>query len=193
VRAFDRSLGLLVRALTATAEPIQRLFGFEHAPRGLLPGERAVLFDALGDAIDLDPVRIVRSRSLDTWVPGEGHVARAIGQTIYMPTADLAAPDGDLSGATLVHEACHVVQFQRGGSAYIGDSVRAQLGCIVRGQSRSGAYDWRSALAEGRPWAELGAEQQAALIEDAWRSRSIDQRVREALEEARGGRGWCGC
>jgi len=195
VSAFDRPFGALVRGATFAGRPLMRLLGHERPPRALFDSERALLTTAIGEGVlDLDRVRVIFARSLDTWVPGEGHVARAIGDVIYIPSDDLHR-DEDLSRAqasTLVHEACHVVQFQRGGSVYIGDSVRAQLACLVRGRPRGEAYDWRGPLARGAGFADLGAEAQARLVEESHAIGAGDEAARRALEEARAGRGWCG-
>ncbi len=186
-KTIDRGIGNAVLGLTQAASPLFERGGLEREPRPLDPAERALAERALGGAIDLDPVRIVRARSPNTWVPREGHVARAIGNVVFMPELD-----GDLHPRTLVHELCHVVQFQRGGTAYIGDSVRAQLGAQLGGKSRNEAYDWRMRLAEGVRWADMGAECQAQLVSDCWDQQALEPKAAEALAEARAGRGWCG-
>ncbi len=184
---LDRSFGAVVWGLTRSAEPLQRWLGYELAPRPLSDEERAIATRGLGQALDAEPVRLVRALSLDTWVPREGHVARAIGNHLFIPGLE-----GPIDPGTLVHELCHVVQFQRGGLAYIGDSVRAQLGSLRSGRGRHAAYDWRGALAEGATWATLGAEQQAQLVEDAFRGHPGSPARDAALAEALAGRGWCG-
>jgi hypothetical protein len=187
-RPIDRGIGGLVLGLTRFASPMLCWSGLERAPRPLDPHERTLAGRALGEALDLDRVRVVRACSLDTWVPGEGHVARTIGDVVFIPGLD-----GAFSSRALVHELCHVAQFQRGGVAYIGDSVRAQLGAQLARQGRFAAYDWRARLEAGATWAELGAEQQAQLVEDCHAADLVDARAQQALAEARAGRGWFGC
>lgn len=186
-RPLDRGIGAVAYALTHRMSPLLRATGHELPPRPLSREEASIARQALGDAIDADRVRIVRALSLDTWVPREGHVARVIGDTIFMPGLD-----GPLPLLTLVHELCHVAQYQRGGVAYIGNSILAQVGAQLKGLGRNGAYDWKSCLEAGVPWEAMGAECQAQLVADNYLSAPSDARVLAALAAARAGRGWCG-
>lgn len=60
----------------------------------------------------------------------------------------------------LVHEVCHVWQFQNFGHHYIGDSVHAQL--------LGDGYELEKGLLQGLRWPELNVEQQATLVEASW-------------------------
>jgi hypothetical protein len=119
--------------------------------RGLTESERALVEPIFRTSLELSKVRIREG------VSGLLNVSRrafAIEQTVYFPRGYVVAPH------VLVHELCHVWQFQNGGHAYIADAVHAQ--------TLGDGYDIEKGLLEGREWAALNAEQQATLVEEAF-------------------------
>ncbi|MFZ5440794.1 MAG: hypothetical protein ACOZQL_12360 [Myxococcota bacterium] len=81
--------------------------------------------------------------------------AFVIENSIFLPAEYLP-----LRTHVLVHEVCHVWQFQNFGYHYIGDSVHAQL--------LGDGYELEKGLLQGLRWAELNVEQQATLVEASW-------------------------
>ncbi len=65
-----------------------------------------------------------------------------------------------------MHELTHVLQYQRGGLAYIPDSLWQQFLSWVKTGSNDEAYDWRIPDAAGVPWEEWHVEQQAEAVQD---------------------------
>lgn len=120
--------------------------------RALSERERAVLAPIYAQAVDYDAVRLCEA------IGGVLNVSRrayVIEQRIFVPPGFSPLPR-----AVLVHEICHVWQYQHGGHAYIADSIQAQL--VGEG------YDLSRALAAGRRWRQLNCEQQATLLEEAF-------------------------
>ena len=159
----------------------------DSAERPLTSAERALAEPLFRDSLKLSRVRVRESISGLLNVSGR---AFAIEETMYFPRGTFpVAPH------VFVHELCHVWQFQNGGHAYIADAVHAQL--------LGDGYDLEKGLLEGRTWAELNAEQQATLVEEAYLQRCIVGEPRPfvlrgrdwtefcvtALEELRAGRG----
>lgn len=83
--------------------------------------------------------------------------AFTLGNTIYMQNTDPATNPN-----VLVHECCHVWQFQHFGTRYAMDSLWAQA-------TMPTPYDWRIELANGHQrWQDFNREAQAQFLEDAW-------------------------
>ena len=114
--------------------------------------------------------------------------AFVIENTVFLPPEFFPLLD-----CVLVHELCHVWQFQHGGHSYIGDSIHAQL--------LGDGYRLEKGLAEGKRWHQLNCEQQATLLEEAWgqgcfrgqplivKGRDQSDFLARALIELRHGRG----
>lgn len=120
--------------------------------RGLSETERHVLAPIFGESVDLNCVKLREG------VRGPVNASRrafVIENSIYFPREYLP-----LRTHILVHEVCHVWQFQNGGHAYIGDSVHAQL--------LGDGYELEKGLLQGKSWPELNAEQQATLVEASY-------------------------
>ena len=136
--------------------------------RRLTPGERSLARGAFGDAIQLDPVRLIAS----PWPFDRAFVPGRIGgrDWIVWPGRMLAA---DLSGAPLswqallIHELVHVWQGQQGVSLPV-----AKL------KSGDGPAAYAYPL-DATDWRALNIEQQAMAVEHRFRL-------------ARGGRAPCG-
>ncbi len=117
------------------------------------------------DSLDYSKIRITRDSMYATGAP------RTIGNTIHLKSSwGHFVGDGleltENGKLTVIHEMTHVWQYQNGGLAYIPESLIAQLGAALGGGDRGGAYDWRAAHQEKRPWAKWNPEQQAAAVED---------------------------
>ena len=157
-----------VVGLNGLVSSVQTLVGLEPPSRSLNEQEIASLRSVYGDSIDYSQIRIK-----------EGHLGIAnglaphtVGNTIYIPEGWLDPNNANYNAdrnELLAHEAAHVWQFQNGGTDYIGESLWNQFQGWVSGQSRNAAYDFEQPVRDGRSWAELNPEQQAALIEEAYR------------------------
>lgn len=127
--------------------------------RALTDAERSLARSVFGKAIDLDPVRILSSPLKRAFVAG-----RWFGRDwVVWPRAGLA---GDFAAgslwqrATLIHELVHVWQAQSGVSL---------LTAKLRAGDSAAAYAY--ALDDTCVWAGLNIEQQASLVEHAYRAR----------------------
>jgi len=126
--------------------------------RPLTPGERLLAAGLFGDAIDHDRVRLHRAK----WWPFQPrrYVMAPDGHIWFHPDGgawrdDFALASLDLQ-ALLVHELAHVWQHQSG----VNLLLRRHPFCRY-------AYD----LKPGKPLSRYGIEQQAMIIEDAFRMR----------------------
>lgn len=153
--------------------------------RRLNEAERELAGPLFGPSLDLSKVRL---REGVTGLLNASKRAFVIEHTLFLPRGYLP-----LKAHILVHELCHVWQFQNGGHAYIGDSVHAQL--------LGDGYELEMGLLQGRSWAQLNAEQQATLIEASFvqgcfsgrpftiRGRDWTPAWAQAVAELRAGRG----
>ena len=153
--------------------------------RSLNQAECELVAPIFGSNLDLMKVRL---REGITGLLNASRRAFVIENTLFLPRGYLP-----LRQHILVHELCHVWQFQNGGHAYIGDSVHAQL--------LGDGYELEMGLLQGRSWAQLNAEQQATLIEASFvqgcfggkpftiRGRDWTLAWRDAVTELRAGRG----
>jgi RHS repeat-associated protein len=148
-----------------------------------------------GDSIDYSQVTLSRD-SVATF----GHTSRTIRNTVNLSEDEYKKGSSELTDSgkeTLIHELTHVWQFQHAGMGYMPGSLWAQGGAYLRDAykkidaqpfpfvdpvdvllhkaSRSGAYDWRSAVKDKKPWGEWNPEQQAEVVEDYYAAqRRID-------------------
>jgi len=142
---------------------IGNVFGLHEPSRGLSADERAYLKDAFGDSLNLDDIRIHRGNiSHDA-----GVAPHTVGNDIYLPDNCFNA-DGtlnELGKATLMHEAFHVYQAQKGGNGYIHEALEAQVDGIVSTGNRNAGYNFLEPFRAGKPFDEWNPEQQAKFIE----------------------------
>ncbi|MDP2271328.1 MAG: hypothetical protein Q8K32_11390 [Archangium sp.] len=168
------------------ARVVQAVALVSRAPsRSLTQTERELIAPIYESSVDLSKIRI---RENVRGLLNASRRAFVIEETMFLPSGYLP-----LRSHILVHEVCHVWQFQNGGHAYIGDSVHAQL--------LGDGYELEKGLLQGRGWAELNAEQQATLIEASFtqgcfegkpflvRGRDWTEYWRTAVTELRAGRG----
>jgi hypothetical protein len=159
-------VGGAVLGVTRAASSVSRAMGVESR-RPLEEAERRVLGEVFEGGLDLDRVRV----SIGGLVPVLGlkneplGEPRAVGEAIFWPRAGRYADIGG-SWAVFVHEATHVAQYLASGPGYIADSLYRQTRSLLESGDRRGPYDWARAAAAGVEWGALGAEAQAALIQD---------------------------
>ncbi|MBA4354276.1 MAG: vgr related protein [Novosphingobium sp.] len=116
-------------------------------------GERALIFDVFGAAINPDPVRIRRRR----WFPFQpvGTVMAPMGHMHFAPASPHYHDDfscaGLLAQGLFIHEMVHVWQAQQRGRWWLP---------LMRHPFCRYGYTYR----EGRPFARYGIEQQAEIV-----------------------------
>jgi hypothetical protein len=93
-----------------------------------------------------------------------GSRAYTLGNTIKLPGKAHAHPDQ--YDSVIIHELVHVWQYQHGGWGYIPNALVAQ--------TVGDGYDFAKALRQGKPWAKMNPEQQAQMIQDAYRGTYFD-------------------
>ena len=153
--------------------------------------ERQAIVSALGPrAIRYADVRIAEGGILPFIFRGNGGRAFCTWHTIHLPRVGKHSRE-DLS--LLVHEATHVMQYERMGSLYIGEALYAQR------RLGRGAYDYggetglRRAWVAGVPLGAFNREAQAQIVQNYYRRREqgLDVTAYEPyVEEARAGAFW---
>lgn len=131
--------------------------------RALSRDERRHGQELFGDSIDFDVVSIRRGSVLSV------AAACVTGNRINLHRMHFQGDTMELSERgrrVLIHELTHVWQYQNGGLAYVGSSLRAQCFGVARRGRRSAAYDWRAMVNAGVPWERWNAEQQAEAMGD---------------------------
>jgi hypothetical protein len=161
---IETLVGATVAAAARGVGAVQAALGLQAKARPLTDAEAETLRRVYRRALDLAPIRIVDGRSGLFGLSGRPFT---LGNRIYLKKFDTARWMD-----VLVHEACHVRQYQHEGTRYVGGSLLAQL---TKGRN---AYDWRAELRAGRPWRSFGPEAQAQLIQDLFGhgSRGTDNR-----------------
>ncbi len=173
---------------------LQDLGQVKAPERGLTAEEKSALRAVYGDSIDYDKV-VVREGDIGLFNRDDRPLV--LGNTILVPEGRLDDATGQVRPDDLIHEAAHLWQFQHGGIDYIKESLQDQ------GTQGSGAYEFEEDVLAGKPWDELGPEQQAHLIETAYEQGYFDrpnQRfmiegqdltsyLKEAMRQVRGGHG----
>jgi hypothetical protein len=124
----------------------------EGNPRFLTQREADLLRAVYGDKLDTTKIMITFNAILGTGS------TRTIGNTID-------AEGATLTDHTLVHEAGHCYQYQRG-DAYITSSLSAQAWAVVTHFDRNAAYDYSDVVAKKIPFDNWNSEQQAEWIAD---------------------------
>jgi len=174
-RLLGTGLDMAMRALQGVENIVMTAIGVEKPSRALSADEVQMLKGIYGNAIDYDMVRVKEGGFTD-WT---GMAAHVVGNTVYMPSKYFDA-GGKLNQSgldTLMHEMGHVWQNQNGGGDYIHKALMAQLGAMISGGSRNGAYNWREAFAGGTRFEDLNPEQQASVGEDIGLALKNDTKV----------------
>lgn len=161
---------------------IQTSVGLEPPGRSLSVLEKQLLRSVFQDALDLESLKIKEGASGLADLTDRPFVH---GHVLYLH-------NWPLESAILVHEAVHWWQYQHGGSDYIIDSIWSQY--LGKG------YNWAESFGLV-PWNNMETEQQAQLIEDAFRSgffesgtfevrgQDMTNRMEDVLESLRAGSG----
>jgi hypothetical protein len=137
----------------------------EHTDRRPLNElEVRVLRGVFGDGISYGPMRMVRMAPFIAQMNGSR--AFVLGNTLNLPESDFAAVSRGQHLNLLVHEATHIWQYQHRGWGYVAEALWAQ--------GFGDGYDYVKALRAGKPWRKMNPEQQAQLIQDAFRGGYFD-------------------
>lgn len=158
-------VGKVVTGAGRAAGAVQAALGLQARERPLTPEEKAVLRRVYRGSLDLEPIRLVVGRS---GLFGLSDRPFTLGNRIYMKGVD---PARRLD--VLVHECCHVWQYQHQGTRYVGGSLLSQL--------KGGAYEWRRERAAGKAWRQFNPEAQAQLIQDLFRFGSRGTRTGDGV------------
>jgi hypothetical protein len=132
--------------------------------RPLTPAETQKLQRVFGGGLNYGPVCLVKLSRFVTTLNGSR--AFVTGNAVNLPESDYLAIQNGRSFPLLVHEMTHIWQFQRKGWGYVAEALWAQ--------SFGDGYDYAKALRQGTAWRKMNPEQQAQMIEDAFKSGYFD-------------------
>jgi len=168
------------KVVSAAQKILEPLLGVEPEGRKLTDEEKNYLRDIYGDSIDYDKV-LIKQGNLGKieWI--DPHRPFVVGNTIYVPSGnsnssawDPNVPWDENKKSSLVHEMMHVWQNQNGGIDYAAKALIAQLlGPKDPSGNKSRGYYYEKAVAEGKPFEKLNPEQQAELIQDAFKKQVL--------------------
>lgn len=148
------------------AQYLMHLF-METTP--LTASERRALASVLGGrAMRYEDVRIAEGGILPFIFRHNGGRAFCTWHTIYLPRTGRHTR-ADLS--LLVHEATHVMQYERMGSCYIGEALYAQRRLGRGAYDYGGGHGLRRARENGVPLRAFNREAQAQIAQDYFRLR----------------------
>ena len=133
------------------------------------------------DAISYSAVRVAQRRILNVIFKLNGNRAFATFHTINLPQI------GSNARAQLdvtVHELIHVFQYERIGSVYIWEAIRAQQ---TKGYSYGGWQQLQHDRENGKHFRDFNREQQAQIAQDYYNyivdaGRAVDDPIRKAYE-----------
>ncbi len=145
----------LVSAATSTSQKIPD-------KRPLSEAEQALARKVFGSGIRYESVRIEKMGGFMELLNGSR--AYTLGNTINLPGKAHAYPHQYVS--VIIHELIHVWQYQHGGWGYIPNALVAQ--------AFGDGYDFAKALRQGKLWTKMNPEQQAQMIQDAFRGAYFD-------------------
>ncbi len=133
---------------------LQTITLLQAMERRLTEAESALLERVFRGSVALYNIRIVEGRA---GVFSLNDRPFCCGNTIYLKGRDTSARPG-----LLVHEVCHVWQFQNRGARYAIDALGAHA-------LLDDPYDWEAEIARGHSdWGRFNEEAQAELLEDIW-------------------------
>ena len=153
VKVVQTPVDALLMVGGRTLGAVQTLLGVEPVGRKLTDSELAALRSVYGDSLDASRIRIKEGNAGLLTLSGRPF---SLGDTLYIPRKHLP-----LTESLLIHESAHVWQHQHGGTDYMSESLA--------GQYLGDGYDYAKALRQGTPWVEMNPEQQAELLEQAFR------------------------
>ncbi|WP_224240723.1 hypothetical protein [Hyalangium gracile] len=153
---------------TPQAPPIQVVSGAVSATakqpnkRSLSESELLAARKVFASGLNYTPVRIEKMGSFTELINGSRAYTAA--NSVMLPGKAYAYPSQYVS--IIVHELVHVWQYQHGGWGYIPNALWAQ--------TLGDGYDFAKALRQGKPWTKMNPEQQAQMIQDAFRGAYFD-------------------
>lgn len=147
-----------MRLVAAAAANGEKLPG----TRPLLDTEEALLRKVFGAGLKYPPVRLTRMSTIVAAINGSR--AFTLRNTLHLPARNYNAMAQYPS--LLVHEMVHVWQYQHDGLSYAPNALWAQVA--------GDGYDFAKALRQGKPWRKMNPEQQAQMIQEAFRAVYFD-------------------
>lgn len=161
---FHGVLGGILIVAGSAISLIQTIFGKEQRKRFLTKEEHDLLYQVYCASVQLNQIKIIEGAS---GVFGFTDRPFTMGNIIYMKNTSQARWN-----RTLVHEVCHVWQYQEEGSYYSSEALGAQFYFEAQFQS---AYNWWDPeVNEGNMvWLDWNREAQAAFVEDLWLSGEV--------------------
>jgi hypothetical protein len=130
--------------------------------RPLSESELVAARKVFASGLKYEPVRIEKMGGFTELLNGSR--AYTLGNTINLPGKAHAYPHQYVS--VIIHELVHVWQYQRDGWGYIPNALVAQ--------TVGDGYDFAKALRQGKPWTKMNPEQQAQMLQDAFRGVYFD-------------------
>ncbi|HBW23105.1 MAG: hypothetical protein A2X28_04430 [Elusimicrobia bacterium GWA2_56_46] len=144
--------------------------------RGLTPDMVAAARKIYGDKIDYSKVEIITGKDMGLWgkLLTSGGFNVTWGNTIYLANDENGNPVHNFAKAPdiLIHEMCHVYQYQKDGWGYATGAVREHL-------AEGNAYSYQ--IWPGKEFGEYGVEQQARIIQEYYAG-AIAPSVRPEVE-----------
>ena len=146
--------GAVILILAKVLAYVQAFLFMQFGERPLTKDEQALLARVYRGSVAYTNIRLIRGFAGFYSINDRPFT---LGEKIYLKNVDPAGqPD------VLVHECCHVWQYQHFGSRYVMEALAAQ--------ASADGYDWQAGLDHGAiTWRDLNREQQAQFIQDAWR------------------------
>jgi hypothetical protein len=146
------TVGALIMVAGKTLAFVQAGLGLQYGERPLTAAEHRLLSDVYRGSVALYNVRVV-----DGFGGLAGITDRpfTLGNTIYLKS--------DPDPSVLVHECCHVWQYQHAGAAYTIEALVAQRTLKDEG------YPWVDELGRGHlRWQDFNREAAAQFVQDLW-------------------------
>jgi len=144
--------------------------------RGLTPDMVAAARKIYGDKIDYSKVEIITGKDMGLWgkLLTSGGANVTWGNTIYLMNDENGKSVHNFANApdVIIHELCHVYQYQKDGWSYAAGAVREHL-------AEGNAYSYQ--IWPGKEFGEYGVEQQARIIQEYYAG-AIAPSVRPEVE-----------
>lgn len=131
---------------------------FASEIRRLTRPEKELAHGVFGDSVDLERVRVAVTSVLSA--------PTTLGNTIR-------SHDRDVELGTLIHELTHVWQYQTSGLRYISCALAGQVQGAVAHGDRNWTYEF-DPTRQGTTFADYGPEQQAYIVETAYRQGKLE-------------------
>jgi hypothetical protein len=181
--------GLCLTAVFGTAAKntwhMHELRNEDPAGRPMTAGEIALVRPIFGDSVDYAHTRFHMS-------PSPGEDARTDGSDVYLEAAELQHPDLSARGVSLnsqqmlLHEMTHVWRNQNTGRwnkfmTLAKESPQVVYNTLAGGHA---GYDFTASLRAGKSFSNMGREEQAELVANYFRARTLAQKFGPVLPQA---------